>query len=96
MAKKFVIKLAAGTFFVPLVLIVGCHLRPDFGPPGTIGQQRARAAVHDPFPNNDLGPPIVSGRPRGFDRPGAEPNRLQQDNPYAIRPANSAAPPFGF
>lgn len=50
----------------------GCYLTPDFGPPGTIARQRARAVVHDPFPNNDIAPPIESGRPLGYDRPPAE------------------------
>jgi hypothetical protein len=69
-----------------LVLVPACQLPQQCcTPPGTMGQQRDRAAVHDPFPDNDLGPPIVSGRPRGFDRPNSEPKRLQQDNPYARR-----------
>ncbi len=67
--------------------LTGCHLRPNFGPPGTIGEQRAKAIVHDPFPDNDIGPPIASGRPPGFDRPASEPKRLQSDNPYARRAA---------
>jgi hypothetical protein len=83
-----------------LILIIpvsGCHLQPNFGPPGTIGEQRARAIVHDPFPDNDLGPEIVSGRPREWNRPSAEPKRLQHDNPYARKSAGPIpAPPMGF
>lgn len=58
--------------------LMGCHLQPDLGPPGTIGHQRSRHTVHDPFPDNDLGPPIHGGRPRGFDRPLAETQNLQR------------------
>ncbi len=28
---------------------------------GTVAQQNARAAVHDPFPLNDIGPEVVGG-----------------------------------
>ena len=52
---------------------------PYFGPQGTIGMQRNRNVLHDPFPSNDLGPPIVSGRPLGFEQPWAE-NRSIQSN----------------
>lgn len=59
------------------ILSSGCYLTPNFGSPGTIGMQRARAVLHDPFPNNDIAPPIVSGRPLGFDRPLSEPAQAQ-------------------
>ena len=62
----------------------GCgSTRLDLGPPGTIGMQRERAVIHDPFPSNDLGPPIVGGRPAGFDLPLA-PTKNLQVNPHAI------------
>jgi len=65
-----------------LLVATGCHLRPDWGPPGTIGMQRDRAVLHDPFPSNDLGPTIVGGRPKGFDIPRAEAVD-RQDNPFS-------------
>ena len=65
-----------------LLAATGCHLRPNFGPPGTIGMQRDRAVLHDPFPINDLGPAIVGGRPRGFDLPRAEAVD-RQDHPFS-------------
>jgi len=82
---------------VVCLLFSGCHLRPDWGPPGTIGAQRARANTHDPFPDNDLGPPIMGGRPLGFDRPRSEATHLQ-DSPYARRSMNGgyATPYQGF
>lgn len=48
---------------------IGCAggpFRNWFAPPGTIQQQRARATLHDPFPDQDLGPEVVGGRPREF------------------------------
>lgn len=55
----------------------GCYLKPNWGAPGTIGAQRSRAVLFDPYPNNDLGPPVVSGRPLGFERPLSEPEQNQ-------------------
>ena len=75
----------------------GCHMRPDWGPPGTIGDQRARAVVHDPFPRDDLGPPIDGGRPKGFDQPLAEPITIQ-GSPYARQrvPVQRVPRNFGY
>ena len=53
-------------------------MRPNLGPPGTIGMQRSRAVLHDPYPSDDLGPPVVGGRPKGFDRPQSEATNLQE------------------
>lgn len=55
----------------------GCYLKPNWGPPGTIGDQRSRAVLFDPYPNNDLGPPVVSGRPLGYERPMPEAEQNQ-------------------
>lgn len=67
----------------------GCYLRPNFGPPGTIGMQRSRAVLHDPFPSTELGPPIVGGRPRGFDNPQASAENLQEVRNALIDNANT-------
>lgn len=80
------VKLLVISFVLPLlILTTGCRDRIQWGAPGTIGQQRARAQVYDPYPDNDLGPAIVSGRPPGFERPSSPVRRLQQDNPHASR-----------
>jgi hypothetical protein len=71
----------------------GCYLTPNLGPPGTIGMQRSRAVLNDPFPNNDIAPPIVGGRPLGFDRPLAEPVQNQVN---ARNGGASVAPYQGF
>ena len=62
-------------------VIAGCHLRPEFGPPGTIGVQRSRAVLNDPFPSDELGPEILGVRPRGFDLPEPRAEGLQKYSP---------------
>ncbi len=69
--------LRVGAVILILGLTSGCYLRPNWGAPGTIGAQRSRAVLFDPYPNNDVGPPIVSGRPLGFERPLPEPEQNQ-------------------
>jgi len=58
-------------------MLLGCHVNRDVGPPGDMNTQRARALVHDPFPANDIGPEISGVRPRGFDLPRSEIQKLQ-------------------
>lgn len=36
---------------------------------GSVDVQKNRAVTFDPFPLNDIGPPIVGGRPREFANP---------------------------
>jgi hypothetical protein len=75
----------------------GCNLRPNWGPQGTIGAQREQAVLHDPFPSNELGPPIMGGRPLGFEQPRSESTSLQA-SPYARRRArgDQYSPTNGF
>ncbi|GIW98410.1 MAG: hypothetical protein KatS3mg111_1743 [Pirellulaceae bacterium] len=59
-------------------LMVGCANRAGWGfwwGQGTIERQKARAAIHDPYPLNDIGPEVVGGRPREFASPQPEPVR---------------------
>ncbi len=65
-----------------LLLQCGCYMRPEFREaPGTLLYQRSRAVVHDPFPDNTIGPPVVGGRASGFELPLSEPVRLQSTTP---------------
>ena len=51
---------------------------PIFGyPRGTMQQQQYRAVLRDLFYDQDAAPEVVGGRPRGLDRPLAEPARVQ-------------------
>ena len=58
---------------LPLTVYAGCH-SPDFGRPnwrhpGRIEDQQSRAAVFDPFPDNDGGPEVEGGRPPTYTTP---------------------------
>jgi hypothetical protein len=46
--------------------------------PGTAPNQQAHAERSDPYPIPDLGPEIVGGRPREFDKPRDEVRRSQE------------------
>ncbi len=69
---RFRLSLLAAT----LLATLGCgQSRPLLAPQGTIEQQQYRASLHDPYSDNDLGPEVVGGRPRDFQKPAAEPVR---------------------
>ena len=67
-----------------LILPVGCATNRPYGlfTPGTVEQKRQRATVHDPYPDQNLGPEVVGGRPRDFQEPLPEAvkNRLYVDS----------------
>lgn len=67
-------------------LLAGCRsdgtfFRPTWFHPGTVQQQRIRATVHDPYPDQDKGPPFEDGRPREYQNALPEPvrNRITED-----------------
>ena len=67
-----------------LLSCVGCASRPGWGfkwGQGNTNRQKARAAVHDPFPLNDIGPEVIGGRPREFYNPEPEAVRNQVTQP---------------
>jgi hypothetical protein len=67
---------------LPLLAGLGCSIRPQFrDEQGTILYQRSRAVLHDPFPDNSIGPPVLGGRALGFEQPLSEPRRLQETSP---------------
>jgi hypothetical protein len=61
---------------VLLLVFSGCrgYWNP-FMPPGTMHQQQLKATVHDPYTEPDIGPEVVGGRPRDYQKPLAEPVR---------------------
>ena len=75
------------------VSLTGCHMPSPWGPPGDMNTQRARSMQHDPYPSNELGPPLLGIRPRGFDQPRSEVTQLQS-NPNAQ--GNVIYPPAGY
>jgi hypothetical protein len=58
------------------VLLTGCGgAHPWLRSPGPVEYQRHHAALHDPYPDNEAGPPIDGGRPLAFEKPLPEPVR---------------------
>jgi hypothetical protein len=57
---------------------VGCKglTRPAWLHPGTATEQQTRAQKYDPYPENDLGPPVVGGRPMEYRSPPPEVQRV--------------------
>jgi hypothetical protein len=45
--------------------------------PTDVQAQRIRATVHDPYPDQDKGPPVDDARPRDYQRQTPEPVRDQ-------------------
>jgi hypothetical protein len=59
-----------------VLAVTGCiYPRAGLRPPGPVQYQRQNASLHDPYADNDLGPEVVGGRPRDFQKPLAEPVR---------------------
>ncbi len=60
----------------PAIGVCGCQLPPPlFGPRGPMGYQQREASVFDPYADNDLGPEVVGGRPRDYQKQAPEPVR---------------------
>ena len=56
--------------------LAGCRGdRPMLRPPGTIEKQRFNATVFDPYTDNEIGPEVVGGRPKDFQKPLTEADR---------------------
>jgi hypothetical protein len=75
-----------------LMLAGSCVARPKVIDPGTERYKQARAQRFDPYPQNDMGPAVVGGRPRDFQNPPAEVLRVQprKDSPAAYPPTAGA------
>ena len=72
-----------------LISLCGCNSSirwPDLWHPGPAGYQRHNALYHDPYPVDDMGPEIVGGRPRSYQRPIPEAERAQPLAPPPVRP----------
>jgi len=59
----------------------GCRNQTVFTPKGPMNQQQANAIIHDPFPQNDIGPYEAASRPPSYQQPlpEAERNRIVPD-----------------
>ena len=65
------------------LLLAGCPTirTPDLLHPGPAGYQRANALQWDPYPLDDVAPPVDGGRPREYARPIPEVTRGQAFTP---------------
>ena len=81
MSQKPLTLLAATLLLVPLTACSSAVKKPSFLHPGPASFQRNNAEQFDPFPLNDLGPEIVGGRPREFQKPIDEVRRARQNRP---------------
>ncbi len=73
-------------WIVPLVT-AGCAdvAFPRLLHPGSEEYQQVRAERFDPYPLNDVGPPIVGGRPMAYDMPAPWAERVQNNETYQDR-----------
>ncbi len=61
-------KLAA--FACSALWLTGCRTDGRLLPPaGSIEKQRFSSTVFDPYTDNDIGPEVVGGRPKDFQKP---------------------------
>jgi hypothetical protein len=61
---------------------------PRWNAPGPAPYQRYVATQYDPYPQGDVGPEIVGGRPREYSKP---PNEVARARQYSARGATSPA-----
>ncbi|HID78366.1 MAG TPA: hypothetical protein EYP56_20540 [Planctomycetaceae bacterium] len=61
-------------------LCAGCAnlAGPNWSDPGTAPEQRLRAQIFDPYPENEAGPEIIGSRPRDYDRGVPEVERARR------------------
>jgi hypothetical protein len=88
------------TFCLGLVACTcGCEGVRDVFHPGDEKTQVVRSQIYDPYPDPDLGPPIVGGRPPDYVSPRAEVLRVQPRlgeplvGPGQAPTANNVCPP---
>jgi hypothetical protein len=66
--------------------------RPNWLNPGPVAYQQNQALRYDPYPEDSLGPAVLGGRPREYDRP-------RPPAPLVVKPATGivggVAPPAG-
>lgn len=65
------------------VVAGGCAgtARPNWFHPGPAAYQQRRAERFDPYPEPDVAPEVVGGRPREFQKPASEPERARRTLP---------------
>ena len=63
-------RFAVSVAWLAALALSGCHVTPpSLLSPGDLTRQRTRAVMFDPYSDVDIGPEVVGGRPREFQRP---------------------------
>ena len=75
--------LVALLFLLPLTACSSAVRKPTLLHPGPAYFQRNNAMQFDPYPQNDMGPEIVGGRPIDFQKPPNEVSRARQQESIA-------------
>lgn len=70
-----------GLLFVQMAACSSTIRHPRLASPGTAGFQRHNAEQFDPYPQNDMGPEIVGGRPPDYAVQVPEVERARQGMP---------------
>lgn len=78
------------------IALTGCPTirTPQLANPGPAGYQRYNALQFDPYPLDDVGPPVAGARPQEYARPIPEVKRGQAFTPKRLRPAAVITSPF--
>jgi hypothetical protein len=82
-------KLGFGLLASTAIAFAGCAgtQMPRLESPGSAGSQRYSALQWDPYPLDDIAPPVAGGRPQEYARPIPEVKRGQT---FTARPRNPA------
>ena len=82
MARKFGILTRVCALMLVAGTIGGCRGKNWCAPPGPMKQQQASATIHDPYPQNDIGPYEAASRPPSYQDPLPLPvrNRIVPDH----------------
>jgi hypothetical protein len=85
-----------GVVACALLALAGCKgtIMPRLESPGTAGYQRYNALQFDPYPLDDVAPPVAGGRPKEYDRPIPEVQRGQKFTPKRPNLQPIAIPSF--
>jgi hypothetical protein len=78
------------------LVLTGCAKvrMPELYHPGTAGSQRYTALQYDPYPLDDVAPPVAGARPKEYDRPIPEVKRGQAYTPKRLSLQPIATPSF--
>ena len=88
-------RIAVGVGTLGAIGFSGCaDMQPFWLRPGPAELQRIRAEYIDPYPEPDIGPAVVGSRPREYQLPAPENERVQNEQSFSQR--YQQPPPAGL